>query len=107
MVLFLFVVMLLKRRARTPMEPARLRSRRRALASAALLAWHGRRAGLGPQRDTAIGRLPASARVSGRSPRSAGSCSGEYALAFEATSILILIAMVGAIALAGARTSHP
>ena len=99
MVLFLFVLMLLNVKAEEPAEAGRGRTLRAvALALGALLAAQVGVALFRAARDPAS--MPAEFDAS---PRAVARLlfSPQYSYAFEATSILILAALVGAIALAG------
>ena len=100
MVLFLFVVMLLN----APHEETELRRARASVAApgsdavrrASSRRRAGRRADLGADaRRRRVGRVPVGAR-SARSATIGRALFTEYAFPFEVTSILILVAMVGA-----------
>lgn len=97
MVLFLFVIMLLNLQS-DPQEPARAGTRSIAALLAAALAaaighvvWHGLPAGRG------AGALPADY---GTTTGLAHVLFSDYLVAFELTSVLLLIAVVGAVVLA-------
>ena len=103
MVLFLFVVMLLN----APHEDTGLR-RARASAAAAGRDAVRRRRWPGCSSSSSAGRSPGRAGIGRHSRRRpSGRCAAighvlftDYAFAFEATSVLILVAMVGAVVLA-------
>ena len=105
MVLFLFVVMLLNAPREDVAPGAQLpRAWRRqgraasvlALGMAAMLVWALSRLGATPFVERSAGRR----RVSPRCATSASMLFRDHAFSFEVTSILILVAMVGAVVLA-------
>ena len=104
MVLFLFVVMLLN----APHEDTEydervhplLQRRARCGSAPSLAVAAPRRAGLGADAARRRGGAVPGGRRSRRSRRSAASLFTDYAFPFEVTSVLILVAMVGAVVLA-------
>ena len=106
MVLFLFVVMLLNVPREDAAEWDRIASAaaaRRVRFGTALAVAAGRGAGHGPSgtiSSVSGGAVRDGAGSVASVPRSAASIFSDYAFPFEATSVLILVAMVGAVMLA-------
>ncbi len=99
MVLFLFVIMLLD-----PFSAAALKDKKQYLATVAVLLGHGRaRSGLsapGSAIRRAAAAPPARPTRSGPSRSIGATLFTRYMLPFEVTSILILVAIIGAVVLA-------